>query len=42
MAEKEMVLIAQLIDRVLGNIDNEKIRQEVHQDVIELCRQFVS
>jgi glycine hydroxymethyltransferase len=42
MAEKEMVLIAQLIDRVLGNIDDEKIRQEVHQDVIELCRQFVS
>lgn len=42
MGEKEMLLIAELIDRVLTNIDNEKIKQEVHQDVIKLCRQFVS
>ena len=42
MGEKEMVLIAELIDRVLKNIDNSKVKQEVHQDVINLCRQFVS
>lgn len=42
MGEKEMLLIAELIDRVLTNIDNEKVKQEVHQDVIKLCRQFVS
>lgn len=42
MGVKEMAIIAELIDRVLTNIDNEKVKQEVHQDVIKLCRQFVS
>ena len=42
MGVKDMAIIAELIDRVLTNIDNEKVKQEVHQDVIKLCRQFVS
>ncbi|MDD3656783.1 MAG: serine hydroxymethyltransferase [Atribacterota bacterium] len=41
MKEKEMTLIAELIDRVLCNIDNGKVRQEVRQDVQTLCHQFV-
>ena len=39
---KEMLQIAELIDRVLSDIDNEKASQEVHQDVVKLCQQFVS
>lgn len=42
MQEKEMNIIAELMDRVLTNIDNEKIKQEVLQEVKQLCRQFVS
>lgn len=42
MKEPEMRFIAALIDRVLSNIDNDEIKQEVHQEVVKLCRQFVS
>ena len=42
MQEKEMNIIAELMNRVLTNIDNEKIKQEVLQEVKQLCRQFVS
>jgi glycine hydroxymethyltransferase len=42
MKEKEMNIIAELIDRVLSNIDNEKIKQEVLSEVNQLCQQFVS
>ncbi len=42
MKEKEMIYIAELIDRVLSNIDNEKIQQEVKKEVKKLCQQFVS
>ncbi|MDD5497131.1 MAG: serine hydroxymethyltransferase [Atribacterota bacterium] len=42
MQEKEMNIIAELMDRVLTNIDNEEIKQEVLQEVHQLCRQFVS
>lgn len=42
MKEPEMRFIAALIDRVLSNIDNDGIKQEVHQEVVKLCRQFVS
>ena len=41
MGAKEMTIIAELIDRVLTNIDNSKVKQEVHQDVIHLCRKYV-
>lgn len=41
MKEKEMVIIAELIDRVLGDIDNEKNRQQVLDEVNQLCRKFV-
>lgn len=42
MKEKEMTYIAELIDRVLRNIDNEKIKQEVKNSVKKLCQNFVS
>ncbi len=42
MKEKEMELIAELIDRVLSNIDNKCISQEVFQEVNKLCGQFVA
>ena len=42
MKEKEIELIAELIDRVLSNIDNKCISQEVFQEVNKLCGQFVA
>jgi glycine hydroxymethyltransferase len=41
MKEKEMVIIAELIDRVISNIDNDQIKEQVLNDVKELCKQFV-
>jgi glycine hydroxymethyltransferase len=41
MKEKEMVLIAELIDKVLRNIGNERVKQQVLNDVNELCKKFV-
>lgn len=41
MKENEMIMIAELIDRVLCNIDNESIKQEVLRDVKQLCGKFV-
>jgi glycine hydroxymethyltransferase len=41
MKEKEMVIIAELIDRVISNIDNNQIKEQVLNDVKELCKQFV-
>ncbi len=42
MKEEEMELIAELIDRVLSNIDNKGIGQKVFQDVNKLCGRFIS
>ncbi len=41
MKEDEMVNIAELIDRVLVNIDNEQVKNQVLCDVKELCKKFV-
>lgn len=41
MKEKEMIIIAEFIDRVISNIDNDQIKEEVLNDVKELCKQFV-
>ncbi|MFW6149600.1 MAG: serine hydroxymethyltransferase [Atribacterota bacterium] len=41
MKEGEMVIIAKLINRVLSNIDNVHIQEEVLHEVNKLCRQFV-
>lgn len=41
MKENEMIMIAELIDRVLSNIDNESIKQKVLQDVKQLCGKFL-
>jgi glycine hydroxymethyltransferase len=41
MKENEMVIIAELIDRVLSDINNERVKQQVLDDVKQLCRQFV-
>jgi glycine hydroxymethyltransferase len=38
--EKEMKKVAQLIDRVLKNMENDKIYQQVKKEVEEMCRQF--
>lgn len=40
MKESEMELIADLIAKVLKNVDNEKIKEEVKQQVLALCKQF--
>jgi len=41
MKENEMFLIANLIDRVLSDIDNVRVKQQVLRDVNELCKKFV-
>lgn len=40
MKEDQMRYIADLIDKVLSNIDNETVIQSVYRDVQELCKQF--
>lgn len=41
MKEKEMVLIAELINRVLSNINDETEKQQILNDVKSLCKKFV-
>ena len=40
MGESEMKIIAQLIDKVLSNIDNDNIINEVKEEVESLCDSF--
>ena len=40
MQENEMILIADLIHKVLSNIDNDKIIKDVQKEVIDLCNSF--
>ncbi len=40
MKEDEMVRVARLIDRVLSNIDNESVYEDVRNEVEELCESF--
>lgn len=40
MKEPEMIIIAELINRVLTNIGNEKIYKEVENVVAQLCKRF--
>lgn len=40
MKEKEMKIIAEFIHRVISNLSNEKIYQEVEKEVKELCQKF--
>ncbi|MCF7885664.1 MAG: serine hydroxymethyltransferase [Candidatus Marinimicrobia bacterium] len=40
MQEKEMKIIAGLIDRVVNNYDNKEVKQQVKMEVQELCSQF--
>ncbi|MDI6790815.1 MAG: serine hydroxymethyltransferase [Thermodesulfobacteriota bacterium] len=40
MREEEMTTIGRLMTRVLGNLDSEKVRQEVRQEVRSLCERF--
>ena len=42
MKENEMVIIAELIDKVLCNVDKEPIKQEVLHDVKQLCSKFIA
>ena len=41
MKENEMIMIAELIDRVLSNSDDETVKQEVLRNVHQLCGKFV-
>ncbi|MBN2365615.1 MAG: serine hydroxymethyltransferase, partial [Calditrichaeota bacterium] len=38
--EEEMQGVGQLIDRVLKNMDNEKIYQHVREEVHEMCAEY--
>jgi glycine hydroxymethyltransferase len=40
MKEKEMEKIADWIAEVLKNLDNERVKQRVHEEVKQLCAQF--
>jgi len=40
MKEKEMKIIAEFIHRVISNLSNEKIYQEVEEEVKDLCQKF--
>ncbi len=40
MKEKEMKIIAEFIHRVISNLGNEKIYQEVGEEVKDLCQKF--
>ncbi|MBW3018999.1 serine hydroxymethyltransferase [Candidatus Woesearchaeota archaeon] len=40
MKEEEMKQIAEWIDKVLSDIDNEMVQQQVKQEIIELCKKF--
>lgn len=40
MKESEMELIAGYIDKAISNINNDKILQEIHSEVQELCKHF--
>ncbi len=40
MTEKEMVIIAKLIDKTLKNIDSKSELEKIKQEVLELCSQF--
>ena len=40
MKEDEMVIIANLIDQVLSNIDNDTIIKDVQKEVKDLCNSF--
>ena len=41
MKEKDIIAIAEMIDRVLCNIDNNKVKKQVLARVNALCHQFV-
>ncbi len=40
LKEGEITIVADFIDRVITNIGNEKVYQEVRSDVAELCSKF--
>ncbi|MCX5726237.1 MAG: serine hydroxymethyltransferase, partial [Candidatus Saganbacteria bacterium] len=40
MKEGEMKIIAELIAKALGSLEDEKIKREVKEKVSELCRKF--
>ncbi|MFA6621526.1 MAG: serine hydroxymethyltransferase [Candidatus Caldatribacteriota bacterium] len=42
MKEEEMIIIAELIDRVLSNINDETTKNKVSDEVKQLCKKFVN
>lgn len=41
MKEKEMIIIAEMISRVLNNIEDQKIKEEVRKEVKDFIKKFV-
>lgn len=41
MKEKEMIIIAEMISRVLNNIEDQKIKEEVRKEVEDFTKKFV-
>ena len=41
MKEKEMIIIAEMISRVLNNIEDQKIKEEVRKEVKDFSKKFV-
>jgi glycine hydroxymethyltransferase len=40
MKEKDMIEVAQLVDRIISNLNNDKIYAEVKEEVQSLCKKF--
>jgi len=41
MKEKDMGVIAELINRVLNDTENQKIKDEVRKEVESFCKKFI-
>jgi glycine hydroxymethyltransferase len=41
MKEKDMEVIAEMMDRVLSDIENQKIKDEVREEVESFCKKFI-
>ncbi|GAI87819.1 unnamed protein product [marine sediment metagenome] len=41
MKEKDMGVIAEMINRVLNDMENQKIKDEVRKEVESFCQKFI-
>jgi len=40
MGKKDMIFIANLIDKVIMNVDDDFIMKEVKEQIFDLCKQY--